>query len=154
MQTHFLKRWCIHCTGYADSEQVKGEQRLGVDPSFWTGRGTLLRGVPSVRLLHVPESSVGSCQNADSDSEVGGFGFRGLRFCIFTGLCCVSRSVVPNSLRPRGLQSTRFLCPWDFPGKDTGVGCHFLLQGIFPTQGSNPGLLHCREILYQLSYKV
>ena len=40
-----------------------------------------------------------------------------------------------------------------FPGKDTGVGCHFPLQGIFPTQGSNPGLLHCRQILYPLSYK-
>ena len=40
-----------------------------------------------------------------------------------------------------------------FPGKDTGVGRHFLLQGIFPTQGSNPGLLHCRQILYRLSYK-
>ena len=38
--------------------------------------------------------------------------------------------------------------PWDFPGKNTGVGCHFLLQGIFLTQGSNPGLLHCRQILY------
>ena len=66
---------------------------------------------------------------------------------------CVSRSVVPNSLQPHGLQSTMFLCPWDFPGKDTEVGCHFLLQGIFPTQGSNPGLLHCRQILYQLNYK-
>ena len=33
-------------------------------------------------------------------------------------------------------------CPWDFPGKDTGVGCHSLLQGIFPTQGSNLALLH------------
>ena len=43
--------------------------------------------------------------------------------------------------------ATRLLCPWDFPGKNTGVGCHFLLQGIFPTQGSNPGLLHCRRIL-------
>ena len=52
-----------------------------------------------------------------------------------------------------GLQPTRLLCPWDFPSKDTGVGCHFLLQGIFPTQGSNTGLLHCRQILYQLSYK-
>ena len=39
----------------------------------------------------------------------------------------------------------------DSPGKNTGVGCHFLLQGIFLTQGSNPGLLHCRKILYQLS---
>ena len=65
----------------------------------------------------------------------------------------VSCSVVPSFLRPHWLQPTRLLCPWDFPGKDTGVGCYFLLQGIFPTQGSNPGLLHCRQILYQLSYK-
>ena len=43
------------------------------------------------------------------------------------------------------------LCPWDSPGKNIGVGCHFLLQGIFPTQESNLGLLHCRQILYQLS---
>ena len=44
-------------------------------------------------------------------------------------------------------------CAWDSPGKNTGEGCHFLLQGIFPTQGSNPGLLHGRQILYQVSYK-
>ena len=68
-------------------------------------------------------------------------------------VCSVSRSVVPDSLRPHGLQPTRLFCLWDFPGKDTGVGCHFLLQGIFPTQGSNPGLLHCRRIPYRLSYK-
>ena len=59
----------------------------------------------------------------------------------------------PDSLWPHKLQPTRFLCPWDFPGKDTRVGCHFLLQGIFLTQRSNPGLLHCRQILYWLSYK-
>ena len=46
----------------------------------------------------------------------------------------------------------RLLCPWDSPGKDTGVGCHALLQGIFPTQRSNPGLLHCSWILYHLSH--
>ena len=45
-----------------------------------------------------------------------------------------------NSLRPGGLWPTRLLRPWDFPGKSSGVGYHFLLQGIFPTQGSNPGL--------------
>ena len=44
-------------------------------------------------------------------------------------------------------------CPWDSPDKNTRVGCHSLLQGIFPTQGSNPGLLHCRQILFQLSYQ-
>ena len=45
------------------------------------------------------------------------------------------------------------LCPWDFPDKNTGVCCHVLLQGIFPTQESNWGLLHCRQILYQLGYQ-
>ena len=48
---------------------------------------------------------------------------------------------------------TRLLCPWDSPGKNTGMGCHSLLQGIFPIQGSNPGLLHCRQILYYLSHQ-
>ena len=45
-----------------------------------------------------------------------------------------------------------YQAPWDFQGKNTGVGCHFLLQGIFPTQGSNPGLLHCRQTIYCLSF--
>ena len=43
--------------------------------------------------------------------------------------------------------------PWNFPGQNTGVGNLFLLQGIFPTQGLNPGILHCRRILYQLNHK-
>ena len=60
-------------------------------------------------------------------------------------------SGVSDSLQPHGLQPARLLCPWDSPGKNPGVGCHALLQGIFPTQGSNPGLLGCRQILYQLS---
>ena len=47
----------------------------------------------------------------------------------------------------------RLLCPWDSPGKDTGVGCHALIQGVFLTQESNRGLLHCRRILYQLGYR-
>ena len=45
------------------------------------------------------------------------------------------------------------LCPWDAPGKSTGVGFSFLLQRIFLTQGSNPGLLHCRQMLYRLSHQ-
>ena len=48
---------------------------------------------------------------------------------------------------------TRLLRPWDLLGKSTGMGCHFLLHGIFLTQGSNPGLLHCRQMLYHLSHK-
>ncbi|XP_059738085.1 uncharacterized protein [Bos taurus] len=52
-----------------------------------------------------------------------------------------------------GLCNPRLLCPWDSPGKNTGVGCHSLLQRIFLTQGLNPGLPHCRQILYQLSHQ-
>ena len=50
-------------------------------------------------------------------------------------------SVMSDSLPLHGLYPVRLLCPWDFPGKNTGVGCHFLLQGIFLTQGSNLCLL-------------
>ena len=59
-----------------------------------------------------------------------------------------SCSVVTDSLRPNGLYS-----PWNSPGQNTGVGNLSLLQGIFPTQRLNPGVRHCRQILYQLSYK-
>ena len=56
-------------------------------------------------------------------------------------------SVVSNSLRLLDCS----LCPWDYPGKNTGVGYHLHLQGIFQTQGSNLSLPHCRKILYHLS---
>ena len=50
---------------------------------------------------------------------------------------CVA-SVVSDSLQPHGLYPAKLLCPWDYPSKNTGVGCHFLLQEIVSTQGSNP----------------
>ena len=65
----------------------------------------------------------------------------------------ISCSAMFDSLWPHGLWPTRLLHPWDFPGKNTGVGCHFLLQEIFPTQGLNPALLHCRQTLYHLSHQ-
>ena len=77
-----------------------------------------------------------------------------LKFSLFSSLpsflptslsflyCVCMCSVMSDSLRPRGPWPTCLLCPWDFPGKNTGAGCHFLLQGIFQTQGSNPHLLH------------
>ena len=68
-------------------------------------------------------------------------------------LAKLSCSVISNSLRPHGLQSAIVLYPWDFPGKNTEVGCHFLLQGIFPTQGSNLSLPHCGQTLYCLSHQ-
>ena len=70
-----------------------------------------------------------------------------------TPLCLVARSCPtlcdPMDCSPPGL----LLCPWDSPDKNTGVSCHVVLQQIFPTQGLNPGLLHCRWILYLLSQR-
>ena len=68
-------------------------------------------------------------------------------------VCVLSSSVMSDSFQPHGLQFSRLLHPWDFPGKNTGVGCHSLFQGIFLTQGSILSLLHCRQILYNLSYQ-
>ena len=58
-----------------------------------------------------------------------------------------------KSLNHLWLFTTPWNSPWNSPGKNTGVGSLSLLQGIFPNQGSNPGLLHCRRILYQLSHQ-
>ena len=72
-----------------------------------------------------------------------------IKIFLYLGLVKVkSCSVLSNSLWPHGLYS-----PWNFPEQDTGVGCLSLLQGIFPTQGSKPGLLHCMQIFHQLSHK-
>ena len=113
--------------------------------------------------------------------------------CCCCCCCCQVASVMSDSVRPHRRQPTRLPHPWDSLGKNTGVGCHFLLQsmkvnvkviqscqtlcdpmaytvhgtlqarllewvfsllqGIFPTQGSNPSLPHCRQIPYQLSHK-
>ena len=62
--------------------------------------------------------------------------------------CCLVASVMSDSVRSYGLQPARLLCPRNSPGKNTGVGCHALLQGIFPTQELNPGLMHCRQIFF------
>ena len=70
-------------------------------------------------------------------------GFKSSSLCV-----CESCSVVSDSLWPHGLYST-----WNSPSQNTGVGSLSLLQGIFSTQGLNPGVLHCRLILSQLSYQ-
>ena len=66
-----------------------------------------------------------------------------LFFCMYLSrLLLFRQSVVSDSLRPHGLQPSRLLCSWSFLGKNTGVGFHFLLQGIFPIQELKPCLLH------------
>ena len=58
-----------------------------------------------------------------------------------------------DSVRPYGLQPTMPLYPWDSSGKNSGVDCHHLFQGVFQTKGSNLGLLNCRQILYKQSHQ-
>ena len=67
---------------------------------------------------------------------------------LYLSVCVSVARACPDSLWPHGLYSL-----WDSPGQNTGVGSLFLLQGIFPTQGSNPGVQHYRQILYQLNHK-
>ena len=82
-----------------------------------------------------------------------GFPLVAVFFLWAVSLLCVHAKLLQlgPTLQPYGLQPARLLCPWDFPRKNTGVGCHAMLQGIFPTQGLNPHLLcllHWQVVLY------
>ena len=68
-------------------------------------------------------------------------------------MSCLIAESYPALLWPHRLQLSSLLCPWDFPGKNTGVSCHFLLQGIFLTQGSNMSLLHWQADSLPLSHQ-
>ena len=86
-----------------------------------------------------------SCQviSLQSDPSASSHFTLSRRVCVYLQSLALTRvcSVVLDPLRPRGLWLLRLLCPWDSPGKSTRVGCYFLLQRIFQTQGSNPHLL-------------
>ena len=75
-----------------------------------------------------------------------------VRFSIFSMSVHAQSLSCPNSLQVYRLYPTRLLCPWDFPDKNTIVGCHFLLQGIFLTQGLNICLLYCRQTGHGTTY--
>ena len=68
--------------------------------------------------------------------------------CLWEVLLLFSRQVMSDSFVTQWTIALQLLGPWDFPGKNIGVDCHFLLQEIFPTQESNPCLLHYMQILY------
>ena len=72
---------------------------------------------------------------------------------IFCAVLCLVTQSCPTLCNPMDCRSSCYSVHGDSPGKNTGVGCHALLQGIFPTQGLNTGFPHCRWILYQLSHQ-
>ena len=113
--------------------------------------GFSIRGILQARIL---ESVAGSPPGALPDLGIetaslispalaGGFFTTGATWEAHKVCCCSCyiASVVSDSLQPYGLWPTRLICPWDSPGKNIGVGCRVLFQGIFSTQGLNPGLL-------------
>ena len=71
----------------------------------------------------------------------------------FPLIMCLVAQLCPTLCNPTDCSLPASSVHWDSQGKNTGVGCHALLHGIFPTQGRNPGLLHCRQILYCLSHQ-
>ena len=75
------------------------------------------------------------------------------QICRCAVLCLLSHSVVSDSLHPMNCSLPGSSVHGDSPGKNIGVDCHALLQGILPSQGSNPGIPHCRCILYHLSHQ-
>ena len=88
--------------------------------------------------------------NATSSPDTAHFSFNQLVGIFFNNRKKKVCSTVSDSATP---WLTRLLHPWNFLGKSAGVGCHFLLQGIFPTQGSNLGLPQCGQTLYHLSHQ-
>ena len=104
------------------------------------------------RIIHIswsPRKELGSKQSI-SVRSLGMLKKQAENYCESE---TVSHSVLSDSVWPHRLGPTRLLCRWNFLGKNTGVGCHFLLQVNFSFQGSNLGLLPCKEILYCLSYQ-
>ena len=118
--------------------------------SHWAGHW----GGHRPRASASPSIKWDGCRNDTSSFSALKFcTFIVLRFSIYEKLWSyVSRSIVSDSLWPYGLLPTRLLCLRNSSGKNTGVDCHSLLQGIFPTQRLNLGLPHCRQILYHLSH--
>ena len=99
---------------------------------------TLLRKIKEdpCKKSHIPCSSTGisvlsRCQFSPNQNKR-----------IQSRICFLVPKSWPALLQPHRLQHTRLLCPWDFPGKNTGLDCHYPLQGIFQTQGANPCLQH------------
>ena len=75
------------------------------------------------------------------------------RYHIYVGVLWLVTHSCPTLCHPMDCSPPGSSVHGDSPGKNSGVGCHALLQGIFPTQGLNPGLPHCRQILYHLSHQ-
>ena len=115
------------------------------DPMDWSLRGSSVHGILQARAPECPPPGDLPARGLDPPHLLCLLHWQGDFYHWSESGSC---SAVSNSLWPHGIYSPR-----NSPGQNTGVGSLYLLQRIFLTQGSNPGLLHCRQILYHLSHK-
>ena len=116
-----------------------------------------------VKSLHIQTQDLYSSLHWSSERGLGNTGpwipaapwphFSVLTVFLNIHCCCLVAKSCPTLLQPHELKPIRFLCSWDFSGKNTAVGCRFLLQGIFPTQESSPCLLHWQANSLPLSHQ-
>ena len=133
-------RACTHVSCFTDGFFTTEPPRNHTQTIFWLLITRYLLPTLEIFKVMLRNPSLRTCWKASSNSlHVWGAE-------VWTWVS-ESHSVVSDSLWPHGLYS-----PWNSPGQNTGVGSLSVLQGIFPTQGSNPGLRHCRQILYQLNH--
>ena len=140
---------CALCKGEQE-RKASSFQGFSSQVFFFYWRHTSLKGdcpAPSPPALWRPGKLAAASQTASQLQF-----HLGLRFWQWRALLLVTQSFL-TLCKPHGLQSTRLLCPRNFPVKNTGEGSHSLLQGIFLTQGSKPSLLQCKQILYKLRHQ-
>ena len=136
-----LLKSSICLLGFPDGSKSKGSAHSAGEPGLIPGLGRSSGEGNGKPFQFLPGKSHGW-------RSLAGYSSRG---CKESGHVCSGASVMSDSLQTYELKPTRLPCPWASPGKNTGVGSHALLQGIFPTQRPNPRLLyllHCRLILY------
>ena len=130
-----LPRWC---SGKESAFQCRRCTRCGLDP--W------VRKTPWRKSY-----SPWGCKESDTTEQLSTH-TRNLKYYLITHLIWWKRNFGFGGCHC-GLLPTRLLCPWNSTVKNTGVGSNSLPQGVFLTQGSNSGLLHCRQILYHLNHQ-
>ena len=151
----------IFCKKKKKSDRMRGHSRVLKQsrhyfdlhfrtPNWWQGRGTRQDVLQSSGSPHHTQRTKSGQQTQWSRiSHMGTKSWFFLKSYLWFSSNSESCSVVFSFLWPHGLQTTRLLCPWNSPGKNTGMGCHALLQG---SSFSRDQTLHCRQILYHLSY--
>ena len=139
---HREKEWCVE-----DSQLWLAPMTITACGS-WESSDSLSQGSRSQNWIPALESW-------DSWDEMVGDALTLLLYYYYVCkyVCVLVTQLWPTHRDSMDCSPSRLLCPWDFPGKNTEVGCHFLLQRIFLTQVLNSDLLHCRQILYHLSHQ-